>query len=176
LNESERRIGEIGGVLKAKPEEVTVKTERLVSMLKEQEKEITRLKELLAASKAKDISSEIREVEGIKVLSKKVDSMGIEELRSFGDSLRSRIGSGIVAVGSEVEGKAAIVVMVTKDLTNSFNARDIINEIAVLVDGRGGGRDDMAQAGGKKPEGLQEALDMVVDVVVEMARKKRRET
>ena len=130
---------------------------------------MARLKEMLAASKAKDVSSEIREVAGIKVLSKKVDGMNIDELRNFGDSLRSRIGSGIVSVGAEVDGKAAILVMVTKDLADKFNARDIINEIAGLVDGRGGGRPDMAQAGGKKPAGLQEALNKVAEVVERMA-------
>src|SRR3972149_1383002 len=169
LNETEERFGEICEAVKATRDDVTAKTERLLSAIREQEKETARLKEMLAESKAKDISSEIREVAGIKVLSKKVDGMNIDELRNFGDSLRSRIGSGIVSVGAEVDGKAAILVMVTKDLADKFNARDIINEIAGLVDGRGGGRPDMAQAGGKRPEGLNEALNKVAEVVEKMA-------
>ena len=169
LNDTEVRLEEICEAVKANPDDVAAKTDRLISTVKEQEKEIARLKEMLAASKAKDVSSEIREVAGIKVLSKKVDGMNIDELRNFGDSLRSRIGSGIVSVGAEVDGKAAILVMVTKDLADKFNARDIINEIAGLVDGRGGGRPDMAQAGGKRPEGLNEALNKVAEVVEKMA-------
>jgi len=169
LNETEERFGEICEAVKATRDDVTAKTDRLLSAIREQEKETARLKEMLAASKAKDISSEIREVAGIKVLSKKVDGMNIDELRNFGDSLRSRIGSGIVTVGAEVDGKAAILVMVTKDLSAKFNARDIINEIAGIVDGRGGGRPDMAQAGGKRPDGLQEALNKVAEVVERMA-------
>ncbi len=169
LNDTEGRLEEICEAVKANPDDVAAKTDRLISTVKEQEKEIARLKEMLAASKAKDVTSEIREVAGIKVLSKKVDGMNIDELRNFGDSLRSRIGSGIVSVGAEVDGKAAILVMVTKDLADKFNARDIINEIAGLVDGRGGGRPDMAQAGGKRPEGLNEALNKVAEVVEKMA-------
>ena len=169
LNETEERFGEICEAVKATRDDVTAKTDRLLSAIREQEKETARLKEMLAASKAKDISSEIREVAGIKVLSKKVDGMNIDELRNFGDSLRSRMGSGIVSVGAEVDGKAAILVMVTKDLSDKFNARDIINEIAGIVDGRGGGRPDMAQAGGKRPDGLQEALNKVAEVVERMA-------
>ena len=169
LNETEERFGEICEAVKATRDDVTAKTDRLLSAVREQEKETARLKEMLAASKAKDISSEIHEVAGIKVLSKKVDGMNIDELRNFGDSLRSRIGSGIVTVGAEVDGKAAILVMVTKDLSAKFNARDIINEIAGIVDGRGGGRPDMAQAGGKRPDGLQEALNKVAEVVERMA-------
>ena len=169
LNDTEVRLEEICEAVKANPDDVAAKTDRLISTVKEQEKEIARLKEMLAASKAKDVTSEIREVAGIKVLSKKVDGMNIDELRNFGDSLRSRIGSGIVSVGAEVDGKAAILVMVTKDLADKFNARDIINEIAGLVDGRGGGRPDMAQAGGKRPEGLNEALNKVAEVVEKMA-------
>src|SRR3990170_660765 len=169
LNDTEVRLEEICEAVKANPDDVAAKTDRLISTVKEQEKEIARLKEMLAASKAKDVTSEIREVAGIKVLSKKVDGMNIDELRNFGDSLRSRIGSGIVSVGAEVDGKAAILVMVTKDLTEKFNARDIINEIAGIVDGRGGGRPDMAQAGGKRPEGLNEALNKVAEIVKKMA-------
>lgn len=169
LNETEDMFGEICEAVKATRDEVTAKTVRLLSAVRDQEKETARLKEMLSASKAKDISSEIREVAGIKVLSKKVDGMNIDELRNFGDSLRSRIGSGIVSVGAEVDGKAAILVMVTKDLSDKFNARDIINEIAGIVDGRGGGRPDMAQAGGKRPEGLHEALNKVAEVVKKMA-------
>jgi len=169
LNDTEGRLEEICEAVKANPDDVAAKTDRLISTVKEQEKEIARLKEMLAASKAKDVTSEIREVAGIKVLSKKVEGMNIDELRNFGDSLRSRIGSGIVSVGAEVDGNAAILVMVTKDLADKFNARDIINEIAGLVDGRGGGRPDMAQAGGKRPEGLNEALNKVAEVVEKMA-------
>jgi len=172
LNETEERFGEICEAVKATRDDVTAKTDRLLSAIREQEKETARLKEMLAASKAKDISSEIREVAGIKVLSKKVDGMNIDELRNFGDSLRSRMGSGIVSVGAEVDGKAAILVMVTKDLSDKFNARDIINEIAGIVDGRGGGRPDMAQAGGKRPEGLIEALNKVAEVVEKMSWNK----
>lgn len=171
LIETENMLQDICEKVKATRDDVGAKADRLVSTIREQEKEMSRLKEMLAASKAKDIASEIREVAGIRVLSKKVDGMSIDELRNFGDSLRSRIGSGVVSLGAEVDGKPVIIVMVTKDLTGRFNARDIINEISGLVDGRGGGRPDMAQAGGKRPQGLNEAINKVTEVVEKMAGK-----
>ncbi|MBI5406765.1 MAG: alanine--tRNA ligase [Nitrospirae bacterium] len=169
--ESERTVAEISGMLKAKPAEVAGKAERLVTQFKEQEKEIARLKGQLTISQAKDISSEIREVEGIQVLSKRADPMSIDDLRNFAESLRSQMKSGVVAAGTGADDKAAIVVMVTKDLASQLDAREIIREIAPLVDGRGGGRADMAQAGGKRPEGLAEALGKVAGVVGEMAKR-----
>lgn len=171
LAESDRAIAELSGILKAKPEEVKDKAERLIALLKEQEKEIARLREHLTVSRTRDISSEIRVVEGINVLSKRVDPMSTEELRNFAESLRSQIKSGIIAVGTDVDEKAAIVVMVSKDLASLFDARQIIKDIAGLVDGRGGGRADMAQAGGKRPDGLEEAMNRVVDVVGEMVKR-----
>lgn len=171
LDESERTMLDLSGILKVKPAEVRDKAERLVAQLKEQEKELARLREQLTAAKAKDISSGIQEVDGIKVISKRVESMGMESLRNFADSLRSQMKSGIVAVGTVAEDKAAMVVMVSKDLIPQFDAREIIQEVAALVDGRGGGRADMAQAGGKRPEGLSEALNKVVDIVRGMVRR-----
>ena len=97
--------------------------------------------------------------------------MSVDDLRNFAESLRSQIKSGVVAAGTGADEKAAIVVMVTKDLTSRLDAREIIKEIAPLVDGRGGGRADMAQAGGKRPEGLAEALDKVAGVVGKMTRR-----
>lgn len=172
LDESERTVSDLSGILKVKPAEVRDKAERLLAQLKEQEKELARLREQLTATKAKDISSEIQEVDGIKVISKRVESMGMESLRNFAESLRSQVKSGIVAVGAETEDKAAMVVMVSKDLIPQFDAREIIREAAALVDGRGGGRADMAQAGGKRPEGLSEALNKVVEVVRAMMSRK----
>ena len=171
LNRSEMTINEVSRILKAKPEEATEKAERLASQVKEQEKEIARLKGQLAASKTVDISSEIHEIDGVKILSKKADPMSIDELRNFAEDLRSKIKSGIVVVGTEADGKATLIAMISRDLTDRFDAREIIKDIAVLVDGKGGGRADMAQAGGKKPEGLTEALNKVVDVVRAITKK-----
>ncbi|MCC6545179.1 MAG: alanine--tRNA ligase [Nitrospirae bacterium] len=172
LKETENIFGEICDAVKATREDACAKADRLISTIREQEKEMSRLKDMLASSRAKDVASDILEVAGIKLLSKKIDGMSIDELRKFGDSMRSRIGSGIISVGAEVDGKAAILIMVTEDLTNKFSARDIMNEIAGLVDGRGGGRPEMAQAGGKRPEGLQEALNKVVEVIEKMSKNK----
>src|SRR3989337_4245135 len=116
-------------MLKAKPAEAAGKTERLVTQFKEQEKEIARLKGQLTVSKAKDISSEIQEVEGIQVLSKRADPMSIDDLRNFAESLRSQMKSGVVAAGTGADDKAAIVVMAPKDLASRLDAREITKQI-----------------------------------------------
>lgn len=171
LTEADKTVSDLIEILKAKPAEVRTRAERLTIQLKEQEKEIERLKAQLTASKTKDISSEVCDVEGIKVIAKKAEPMTAEELRNFAETLRSKINSGIVAVGTEKDEKASIIIMVTKDLVSQFDAREIIKDVAVLVDGRGGGRPDMAQAGGKRPEGLQEAMKKVVEVVSLIVKK-----
>ena len=119
--------------------------------------------------KASDKGVKIKVIAPMNKDSEKV----LAELRNFAESLRTQIKSGIVAVGTEADEKASIVVMVTKDLTSMFDAREIIKDVVVLVDGRGGGRADMAQAGGKRPEGLKEALNKVVDVVGAMAKGRK---
>ena len=81
-------------------------------------------------------------------------------LREYGDQIRSKLGSGIVVLGTAEKAKAHLIAMVTSDLTMRIAAGEIIREIAPLVDGRGGGKPDMAQAGGKNPAGLQAALDL----------------
>jgi len=171
LSEAERTVFVLSNILKVNPGELRERAERLIAQLKEQEKELARLRERLSVVRAKDISSEIEEVEGVRVISRRVESMDMEHLRNFAESLRGEIKSGIVAVGTVVENKAALVVMVSRDLVPRFDAREIIREIAPLVDGRGGGRADMAQAGGKRLEGLDEALNKVLTVVKTMTRR-----
>ncbi|MDD5435025.1 MAG: DHHA1 domain-containing protein, partial [Nitrospira sp.] len=173
LTASDKTVKEITGILKVNPAEVRSRAERLVSQLKEQEREVERLKGQLNASKYNDISSDICVIEGVNVISKKAEPMTAEELRNFSESLRSKINSGIDAVGTEKDEKASIIIMVTKDLTSMFDAREIIKDVAALVDGRGGGRPDMAQAGGKRPDGLTGAMKKILEVVGEMARKGR---
>ncbi len=88
-----------------------------------------------------------------------------KELRKVWDELKVRMGSGVVILGSRGDGKAYLLVGITEDLTDKYNAGEIIKELAPLIDGGGGGRADMAQAGGNKPEKLDEALEKVFEIV-----------
>jgi alanyl-tRNA synthetase len=105
------------------------------------------------------------EVDGIRLLPHRVDGLKGGELRNLADTFRSRLGSGIVVIGSEHEGKATLLVAVTADVGERISARDLIDRLAPIVDGRGGGRADLAQAGGKAPEKIDEALSSAAGAV-----------
>jgi alanyl-tRNA synthetase len=125
---------------------------------KELEKEIEGLKGKLAAKDSADIFSHVKEIKGVRVLASAVDVADVKTLRDLGDKLRDRIQSGIILLGSRAGDKAMLLCLVTKDLTGKYKAGDIIKEIAPIVGGSGGGRPDMAQAGGPNPENLEKAL------------------
>jgi alanyl-tRNA synthetase len=94
-----------------------------------------------------------------------VDTDDVKTLRDVGDKLRDRIQSGIILIGSKAGDKAMLLCLVTKDLTGRYHAGNIIKEIAPIVGGSGGGRPDMAQAGGTKPENLQQALERLEQII-----------
>ncbi|MEK6678381.1 MAG: alanine--tRNA ligase, partial [Nitrospirota bacterium] len=165
IKQQEDAIRNLSEALKAAPSDVVAKVEKLNLLLKEKEKEIERLKGRLSSSQAGDIVAEARVIEGVRVLSKKVDGLDMKDLRTFGDSLRDKIKSGVIALGSSKDDKVSIVVMVTKDVQEKYSAVDIVKEIAGIVGGSGGGRPDMAQAGGKDAGRLDEAMEKVYSVV-----------
>ena len=165
IKQQEDAIRNLAEALKAAPSDVVAKVEKLNLLLKEKEKEIERLKGRLSSSQAGDIITEARVIEGVRVLSKKVDGLDMKDLRTFGDSLRDKIKSGIIALGSSKDDKVSIVVMATKDVQEKYSAVDIVKEIAGIVGGSGGGRPDMAQAGGKEAGRLNEAMEKVYKVV-----------
>jgi alanyl-tRNA synthetase len=108
---------------------------------------------------------ETREVKGVKVLARRVSGLEKAALRGLSDSLRDRLGSGVVVIASENDGKVALVVSVTKDLTSRIQAGRIIKEIAPIVGGAGGGRPDFAEAGGKDPSKIDDLIRRVADTI-----------
>ena len=123
------------------------------------EREIETLKGKLAAKDSGDLMGRVRSVKGVDVLATEVEAADVKTLRDFGDKLRDRLRSGIILLGSRADGKAMLLCLVTKDLTDRYHAGKIIKAIAPLVGGSGGGRPDMAQAGGQKPEHLEQAIE-----------------
>ena len=107
----------------------------------------------------------VREIKGVPVLATMVEAADAKTLRDFGDKLKGRLPSGIILLGSKTDGKAMLLCVVTKDLTACYHAGRIIREIAPLVGESGGGRPDMAQAGGPKPENLEQALSRLLEVL-----------
>jgi alanyl-tRNA synthetase len=165
VKKEEQSLREIAELLKASDPDVVGRVERLMSQLREAEKELEKLKHKMQSSQAGDIISEAREINGVRVLAKRVDNMEQKDLRDFGDKLRDKLGSGVLALGSAKDGKVSLVVMVSRDLIGRFHAGHIIKDIASILGGTGGGKPDLAQAGGKDPGKLDEALEALYTII-----------
>jgi alanyl-tRNA synthetase len=154
VQKSEDELKRAAGLFKAGLFEVYDRTDKLQKQARELEKEIEALKGKLAARDSGDLISRVKEIAGVKVLAAEVSIADAKTLRDFGDKLRDKLGSGVILLGSKADDKALLLCMVTKDLTGKFSAGNIVKELAPLVGGKGGGRPDMAQAGGTEPENL----------------------
>ena len=159
----EARLNRIGERLKAKPEQVEERVESMLERNRTLEKELERLKAKLASAAGNDMLNEAREVKGVKVLAKRLEGVAGKELRGMLDQLKNKLGSGIVVLGvADAEaGKVSLIAGVTDDLTGQIKAGDLVKHVAAQVGGKGGGRPDMAQAGGSDVEALPGALDSV---------------
>ncbi len=158
IQKMEAELKHAATLLRANPLELAEKADRTLRYQKELEREIELLKGKLAARDSSDLLSATREIKGVPVLTAIVEAPDAKSLREFGDKLRDRLPSGIILLGSRSEDKALLLCMVTKDLADRHHAGNLIRDIAPLVGGSGGGRPDMAQAGGTKPAHLEEAL------------------
>ncbi|MCB9383046.1 MAG: alanine--tRNA ligase [Bryobacterales bacterium] len=160
------KVRRIGGLLKAADPEVVDAVERALAERREAEKEIERLKAKLAQSGAGDLTSQAKDVNGVKVIAAVVDGLDRGQLRSLVDSLRGKIGSGVIVLGSAEDGNVSLVCSVTKDLAGKkLHAGKIVGAVAEKVGGRGGGRPDMAEAGGKIAAALPGAIESVYSIV-----------
>ena len=152
--------------LKCRPEEVSARIEVLQSEARKREREINRLQKKGAGEMAGDLVGGAVDVGGVKLVVARVDGLGSEALRSLADDLRNRLGSGIVVLGAAGEGSIQFVAGVSKDLVKvGYHAGNLIREVAKIAGGGGGGRPDFAQAGGKNPERLDEALAKAKELV-----------
>jgi alanyl-tRNA synthetase len=158
-------LQDTANLLREKPDAVPQRIEKILSLQKSLGKEVEQLKVKVASLSAGETEVEIKTINGIKVLARKVLVDNPAALRDLADRLRDKIKSGIVVLGSLAGSKVLLITVVTKDLTDRFHAGNIINQVASIVGGSGGGRPDMAQAGGTKSEKLDEALEKVYEVV-----------
>jgi alanyl-tRNA synthetase len=153
-------------------EEVGVPAERLAAevralkgRLREEQRETARLRRALVAGSSDRGGPEEREVRGVTVVAKEVPPAPPEELRGLADTLRDRLGSGVVVLGARAGGKVSLVAAVSADLTERLHAGRLIKELAGMVGGGGGGRASFAQAGGKRPDMLPQALEAAEEQV-----------
>ncbi|MGE0087809.1 MAG: alanine--tRNA ligase, partial [Desulfococcaceae bacterium] len=155
-------------LLREKPDALVQKVEKTLAEQKALEKELEKIKAQMAVMSVASVDEDIREINGVKVLSRKVAADNPGSLREAADKFRDKIGSGIVVLGSASGEKAMLIVVVSKDICKKFNAGNIVKQVAAMVGGGGGGRPDMAQAGGTQPEKLDEALSAVYGIVEKM--------
>jgi len=156
------------GLLKSSIPDLPDKAEKLIAQIKEKDKEIERIMAKAASAGVRDFSSEVATVSGFKVLSAKVDAPDAKSLRALLNQLKGQLKLDIVCLGAESNGKAMLAILVDDRLADRVPASGIANEVAPIIGGGGGGKSDLAQAGGPSPERLDEALKKVVDVVAEL--------
>ncbi|MBM7556052.1 alanine--tRNA ligase [Halanaerobacter jeridensis] len=169
VQQREDLISEAAAKLKGTPDELLDKIDNLQEEVKDLEKEITSLKDKLAAAQTNDLIGDTEEINGVNVILDSVEDLDAEGLRKMGDNLANQLDSGIVILGSKLPNKVLFVAKVTADLVDEgYQAGSIISEVAQVAGGGGGGRPDMAQAGGSKPEKLSAALDKAKEVIAEV--------
>jgi alanyl-tRNA synthetase len=165
VQQTARVLSETAHLLKDKTRAVPARVKKMQTDIKTIEKEVEQLKTRLATQATEGAADAVRSIDGIKVMAKKVSVDTPAALRNLADQLKDKIQSGIVVLGSAAGGKAMLIVVITPDLTGRYHAGNIIKEIAAEVGGRGGGRPDMAQAGGNQPENLEKALAKAYEIV-----------
>jgi alanyl-tRNA synthetase len=165
VHEEEQQLARAAAALKAAPKEVALRAEQAASRIKELERELEKLQRTAAAVQSSELAQGAREIHGIKVLAARHDSGDPEAMRELADKLRDQLKSGIVVLAGEKDGKANLLVAVTSDLTKKYHAGDLVKELSKTLGGRGGGKPEMAQAGGGDPAQIDAALARAYELV-----------
>ena len=165
VGENQQRLQRIAELLKSGRDDADEKVSQLLEKTRRLEKELQQLKGKLASSQGSDLASQAVEIDGIKVLAARLDGADAQTLRDTLDQLKNKLGSAAVVLGAVSGGKVSIVAGVTRDQTDRLKAGELVNAVASQVGGKGGGRPDMAQAGGNRPENLDMALKSVTQWV-----------
>jgi alanyl-tRNA synthetase len=167
IDTNQKRLAELAGLLKSQPDQAASRVQQILKRNKDLEKELAAAKQALVSGQGGDRSDEVQEIAGVKVLATRMDGADAKALREAVDRYKDKLKSAIVVVGSVEDGKVRLAAGVTKDKVGTIKAGDLIKPIAELVGGTGGGRPDFAQAGGTKPELLDQALKAVPAWVAE---------
>ncbi len=165
IQQTARVLNDTAHLLKDKPRAVPARVKKMQTDIKAFEKKVEQLKTKLATEASEAAPEAVRSIDGIKVMAQKVSVDTPAALRNLADQLKNKIQSGIVVLGSIAGSKAMLIAVVTQDLTDRYHAGSIIKQVAAEVGGRGGGRPDMAQAGGDQPENLDKALARAFEVI-----------
>lgn len=163
--ELEKNLRELERLFKVSRKELLTRAEKLLKNLEEKEEEIRRLKQKLLHQAGQSPEMTVKEIKGVKFVTQKFEGIDIEALRNYADLLKQKIGSGVIVLASAADGRAFLVVAVTSDLIGKIQANRLIKDIAQVVGGGGGGRPDFAQAGGTRPENIDQALEKGFDLL-----------
>lgn len=160
-------LAELGSRLNAAPEELADKIEALLGRNRQLERSLDELRRRVAALEASNNLNEAQEVQGIKVVTQRTQAEDVPSLRAMADGLRESLGSGVGVLGADIGGKVSFIAVVTDDLIKGrgLKAGDIVRGVAQLAGGSGGGKPHLAQAGGRDPSKLDEALEQVAGIV-----------
>jgi alanyl-tRNA synthetase len=167
VQQREAQLAEIAGALKAQPQEAAQKILQIVENVRQLEKELARMKSKLANSLGDDLAQHVREVKGVKVLAVCLEDADSRTLRATLDKFKDKFKSCAVVLAAIEDGKVKLIAGVTADLTEKLKAGELVNFVALQIGGKGGGRADMAQAGGTRPDDLPGALESVAGWVEE---------
>jgi len=167
IDAQQATLAEVMGALKAQPQEVAQKVAQTVEHVRALEKEVARLKSKLASAQGDDLAAQAVEIRGVKVLAAMLEGADPPTLRETMDKLKDKLKSAAIVLASSSDGKVSLIAGVTADLVGRLKAGELVNEVARQVGGKGGGRPDMAQAGGMQPENLPGALASVPDWVAQ---------
>ena len=159
----EVKLQRIAKILKTDIESIDTKLSAQIEKTRKQEKELEQLKGKIANSAGSDLVSDAETIEGIKIIAKSLDDIDPKTLRDTVDQLKNKLGTAAIILATVNDSKVSLVAGVTQDATDRIKAGELVNHVAQQVGGKGGGRPDMAQAGGNDPSGLEAALKNVPD-------------
>ena len=165
LNKQDSLLNLSAKELKTSKEDLSIKIKQVVDQIKDQEKQINLLKQKITNDSKSDLINQVEIIKGNKVLIARLDAIETPQLRTLIDNLKDAIGSGIIILASTVDEKINIGVGITKDITNQYHAGKIASQIAEMVDGKGGGKPEMAMAGGHNIKQLPKALEHIKEIL-----------
>ncbi len=165
VQNQEFEFREASALLKTSPEQLRDRIDKLLKEQRQRDREIETLKSRLLSAQSEDLLSGVKEIKGARVLVREVQADSPKDLRDFADRFKEKLDSGIIVLGARKDDKAMLLCMVTKDLVNRFKAGEIISRLSEMLGGKGGGRPDMAQGGGSRPELLGQALESVGEII-----------
>jgi len=165
VQQQEQQLQQVADAVKVQPQEVAARVTQILDNVKALEKELAALKSRLASAQGDELVAQAQDCNGVKVLATRLDGADVASLRETLDKLRDKLKTAVIVLAAVSEGKVSLIAGVTPDVTSKVKAGELVNFVAQQVGGKGGGRPDMAQAGGTQPEHLAKALAAVLDWV-----------